>query len=78
MADDKLPDDDGKPGPTPSGPLDTLQMVFTIVACLGAFFYFRGPAHNNAQLLFRLGVMGVGAVGLLVVTVLKLTRQRRP
>ena len=73
-------EDDPKPGPGPaaSGTLDTLQMVFTIVACLGAFFYFRGPAHNTAQLLFRLGVIGVGTVGLAVVTVLKFVRQRRP
>lgn len=78
MADDDRPE--GEPGPdrTPLGGLEGLQLVFGIVACLGVYFYFRGPAANEAQFLFRFGVMVVGTVGLAVVTILKLVRRRRP
>lgn len=57
--------------------LDALQVVFGVAACMGGFFFIQGPAKNTAHLLFRLGIMGVGMVGLLVVTILKMNRPRR-
>ena len=65
------------PGPTRFGTLDALQVVFGVAACSGVFFAVSGPAKNPAHLLFRLGVMGVGLVGLTVVTVVKLSRRGR-
>ena len=76
MADGDRGDD--KPKPTSFGLLDGLQVVFLVGGCSGLFFALRGPAQNEAQALFRLGVMGVGGVGFVVVSILKVTRGRRP
>jgi hypothetical protein len=78
IAGDPPPIDEPKPEPKRFGGLDALQVVFGVAACSGVFFTISGPAKNTGHLLFRLGVMGVGCLGLLVVTILKLTRQRRP
>jgi hypothetical protein len=71
-----------KPGKSPGrqpggfGLLDGLQVVFVVAACFGGFSMIRGPAANDAQLLFRVGLSVVGLIGLLVVTVIKLTRRK--
>lgn len=69
---------DEKPKPAPIQVLDILQIVFLVAGCSGVFFTLNGPAKNEAQALFRLGVMIVGGIGLVVVTILKLTTRRRP
>ena len=66
------------PEPTRFGLLEGLQVVFGVAACFGLVFHLQGPAQNPAQTLFRLGVVAVGAVGLVVVTVLRLALKRRP
>jgi hypothetical protein len=57
------------------GLLDGLQIAFVVASCLGGLSFVRGPAVNDAQLLFRLGSSAVGLIGFLVVTVIKLTRR---
>ena len=61
--------------PTKFKTLDALQVVFMVAACSGAFFSISGPAKNTGHLLFRLGVMAVGGIGLLVITIIKLSRR---
>ena len=76
MADRDEPEDEPGP-PTRYSTLDALQVVFGVAACSGLIFYVNGPAKNLNQTLFRLGVMAVGAIGLLVVTIIKLANRRR-
>jgi hypothetical protein len=78
MADVNEREDVPRPGPAPLRVLDILQIVFLVAACSGLFFALQGPAKNEAQALFRLGVMIAGGIGLLVVTILKLASRRRP
>jgi hypothetical protein len=76
MADRDELDDEPKPKPAGFSGLDGLQLVFLIAACSGAIFYVNGPAQNANQAFFRLGVMVLGGIGLLVVTIVKLTTRR--
>jgi hypothetical protein len=69
------PERSERPEPPRTG-LDGLQMVFLIAMCIGGFLFLLKPAANSAQLIFRLSVVGVGAVGLLVVNIIKLNRPR--
>jgi hypothetical protein len=77
MAEDD--DREREPEPKPAGfsTLDGLQIAFGIAACSGFIFYVNGPAKNLNQTFFRLGVMAVGAIGLLIVTIIKLANRRR-
>jgi len=76
MADREERGERPKPAPAPIRVLDVLQIVFLVAGCSGVFFTLNGPAKNEAQALFRLGVMIVGGIGLVVVTILKLTSRR--
>jgi hypothetical protein len=71
-------DDEDEPAPKPTGfsTLDALQVVFGVAACSGLIFYVNGPAQNTNQALFRLGVMGLGLLGLVVVTIVKFLSRR--
>jgi hypothetical protein len=69
---------ESRSGPAPIKALDVLQIVFLVAGCSGVFFTLNGPAKNEAHALFRLGVMVVGGIGLVVVTILKLARRPRP
>jgi hypothetical protein len=67
-----------EPEATQYGLLDGLTVVFAVAACLGLFFYFSRPAENQAVVWFRLGMAIVGSLGLVAVSVLKMSRNRRP
>lgn len=69
------PERSERPEPPRTG-LDGLQMVFLIAMCIGGFLFLLKPAANPAQLAYRLAVVGGGAVGLLVVSILKYNRRR--
>ena len=43
--------------------LQGLQVASFVLLGMGVLFYFRGPAANQAQLLFRLGTIALGAIG---------------
>jgi len=76
MPDHDEPKEKPEPEPTRWSLLDVLQLVFLIAACSGLFFAFR-PAANEAQAIFRLGVMVAGLFGLAVVTILKFVQRGR-
>lgn len=61
---------------SPSKVLDGLQMFFLISTCIGGFLSMRSPGANMAQAIFRVAVVGVGAIGLLVVSIIKFNRNR--
>jgi|GEM_PF-3684489 len=71
MADRNAAERQPEPEPKKFTLLDGLQLVFLIAACSGVFFAIRGPAANEAQAIFRFGVMLGGLFGLAVVTILK-------
>ena len=66
-----------EPNATQYGLLDGLTVVFAVAAFLGLFFYFSRPAENQAVVWFRLGMAIVGSIGLVAVSVLKMSRSRR-
>jgi hypothetical protein len=66
------------PDATRYGLLDGLTIVFAVAAFLGLFFYFSRPAENPAVVWFRLSMAMVGSIGLVAVSVLKMSRSRRP
>jgi hypothetical protein len=74
--DDDDREDEPKPKPAGFSSLDALQVVFGVAACSGLIFYINGPAQNLNQTLFRLGVMVLGGIGLLVVTVIKIAQRK--
>ncbi|HKA08389.1 MAG TPA: hypothetical protein VKD71_14110 [Gemmataceae bacterium] len=69
--------DKSEPAPTQYGLLDGLTIVFAVAAFLGLFFYFSRPAENQAVVWFRLGMAVFGSIGLVAVSVLKMSRSRR-
>jgi hypothetical protein len=77
MVDGNGPEYKPEEEPAHWSPLDGLQLVFVILACLGGFFYFRGPAANEAQTVFRLGIIVGAMFGLAVVTILKYVKHGR-
>jgi len=77
MVDRNRRDEKGEPQVTQYGLLDGLTVVFAVAACLGLFFYFSRPADNPAVVWFRLGMAIVGSIGLVAVSVLKMSRSRR-
>jgi hypothetical protein len=77
MVDKDRHDERREPEATQYGLLDGLTVVFAVAACLGLFFYFSRPAENQAVVWFRLGLAILGSIGLVAVSVLKMTRSRR-
>ena len=76
MADRDEYDDEPKPPATRFSTLDALQVVFLVAACSGVFFTISGPARNAEHAMFRLGIMGLGLLGLVVVTLVKYLSRR--
>lgn len=68
---DKLPHtDDKEPAARPTW-LERAEWFFTFLVFFAGFFYLSRPSKTDAQLYFRLGSIVVGAVGWMVVQVLK-------
>ncbi len=76
MTENQTPDTTGKepktvvPQSATSG-LDALQTVFFVTFMMGCFFLATRPTQVQAALLFRYALIAVGAIGLIVVAVLK-------
>jgi hypothetical protein len=53
--------------------LDQIGLVFVLIWGLGLYLlFFKGPAANSNQQMFRIAIVATGAVGTLVVMALKL------
>jgi hypothetical protein len=57
------------------GWMSVLQIVFLVMGVLGGINLLR-PANNNAVLIFRLAVAGIGLIGSVVILILYLSRSR--
>jgi uncharacterized membrane protein len=66
-----------QPSRTPPSWLSILRTVSFVCVGLSAFFFMRSQTANSAQLLFRIGIMVAGVVGLIVVTILELRYKNR-
>ncbi len=47
-------------------PLNMRWFIPTMMIALSGFLFLKGPANNNAQLLFRIGTLVVGVILLVV------------
>ena len=57
--------------------LEQVGFVFLLIWALGAYhFFLKGLAANENQQMFRVGVFAVGAIGTIVVAVLKMRQPK--
>jgi hypothetical protein len=59
------------PAKEPPKLLQALEWFFLFCLLFGGFLWMRGPAKNPAQLMFRVGLSGVGLAGVIVVQAIK-------
>lgn len=50
--------------------LQGLQVASFVMLAMGVMFYFKGPAANQAQFLFRVGTVALGFIGLVTTVAL--------
>ena len=65
-----------KPDNQSMSTMDMLQMIFALTAAFGGFFLFQGPSANTAQAVFRWGLVAIGSIGLITVTIIRFTSNK--
>lgn len=59
-----------------SSPLSGLELFFLLCLGISGFLWLRSPATSTTHLMFRLGLSAVGMVGLIVLLILRFTREK--